>query len=248
MAHITFGTYMMSDFLSNFIQHPTQKMDYGYFNQFLGRKVYSPFFGTRTEHIIGVAAGLTLTDHASQAIFKSVTKKELSFAAFPKPFIAHTVGFISAGVALYVGVDAAVNPAHEGKRMEVFKGELYNTYVGSCTAWFEPYVAPAVAFVGLRTLAAGWFGSALLPATLAYSTVKGFGWSDWGNSGLNDCEKEMNQNSNSDFLGASPGVVSAGAVAVAAAGAVAAGRGAGAGASASTAALTASRAAAAAVK
>lgn len=29
----TFGTYCLADFLSNFIQHPTQAMDYGYFNQ-----------------------------------------------------------------------------------------------------------------------------------------------------------------------------------------------------------------------
>ena len=37
-----------------------------------------------------------------------------------------------------------------------------------------------------------WLGSALLPATLAYSTVKGVGWNDWGNSGLNDLEQKMN--------------------------------------------------------
>lgn len=34
--------------------------------------------------------------------------------------------------------------------------------------------------------------SALLPATLAYSTVKGVGWYDWGNSGLNDHEMKLN--------------------------------------------------------
>lgn len=39
---------------------------------------------------------------------------------------------------------------------------------------------------------ASWVGSALLPATLAYSTVKGVGWNDWGNSGLNDTEMKLN--------------------------------------------------------
>ena len=47
----TFGTYMVADFLSNFIQHPTQKMDYGVLNQLIGREVDSGFWGTRTEHI-----------------------------------------------------------------------------------------------------------------------------------------------------------------------------------------------------
>ena len=35
----TFGTYMLADTLSNFIQHPTQKMDYGFINKFIGREV-----------------------------------------------------------------------------------------------------------------------------------------------------------------------------------------------------------------
>jgi len=129
-------TYMLADTLSNFIQHPTQKMDYGILNQVIGREVdqvlrmhvgmksfcqraylfASPSFGqthapriptrtphtrtlahacartrthsrtrthahacmhtytqawwgTRTEHIVGVAACLALTDHASSAFF-----------------------------------------------------------------------------------------------------------------------------------------------------------------------------------
>ena len=44
---------------------------------------------------------------------------------------------------------------------------------GSCTAWFEPYVAPALAKVAGPAVAGSWLGSSLLPATLAYSTVKG---------------------------------------------------------------------------
>ncbi len=47
----TFGTYMIADFLSNFIQHPTQQMDYGIFNKVIGREVHREFWGTRTEHI-----------------------------------------------------------------------------------------------------------------------------------------------------------------------------------------------------
>ena len=44
---------------------------------------------------------------------------------------------------------------------------------GSCTAWFEPYVAPVLAKIAGPAVAGSWLGSSLLPATLAYSTVKG---------------------------------------------------------------------------
>lgn len=30
---------MLADYLSNYIQHPTQKMDYGIFNKLIGREV-----------------------------------------------------------------------------------------------------------------------------------------------------------------------------------------------------------------
>ena len=148
-------------------------MDYGYFNSFIGREVAEPFWGTRTEHIVGVAACLAVTDHASQKIFSSYLGRPLCFAKSPAAFIAHTFAFIFTGVAMYCGADAAFNPAHEGRRMEEFKSGAYSTYIGTNTAWFEPYVPLAVAKVAGPTMANTWFGSALLPATLAYTTVKG---------------------------------------------------------------------------
>lgn len=47
----------------------SNQMDYGIFNKLIGREVDQPFWGTRTEHIVGVAACLAVTDHASQAVF-----------------------------------------------------------------------------------------------------------------------------------------------------------------------------------
>lgn len=183
---------MLADFLSNFIQHPTQKMDYGYFNQFLGREVAEPFWGTRTEHIVGVAGCLAVTDHISQNLFSRYLGRPLCFAKSPAAFVAHTFFFIFSGVAIYCAGDAALNPAHEGTRVQELKAGLYSTYIGTNTAWFEPYVAPALAKVAGPALASTWVGSSLLPATLAYSTVKGVGWYDWGNSGLNDHEMKLN--------------------------------------------------------
>lgn len=167
-------------------------MDYGYFNQFLGREVDQPFWGTRTQHIVGVAGCLAVTDHLSQQVFGRYLGKPLCFAKSPAAFVAHTFFFIAGGVAMYCAGDAAMNPAHEGRRVEELKSGLYSTYIGSCTAWFEPYVPGVLGAVTGPAIAGSWFGSALLPATLAYTTVKGVGWYDWGNSGLNDLEMKMN--------------------------------------------------------
>lgn len=167
-------------------------MDYGAFNQLLGREVDQPFWGTRTEHIVGVAGCLAITDYASQAIFARRLGRELCFAKSPAAFVAHTFLFIFSGVTLYVAGDAGFNPAHEGRRMQEFKEGTYCTYVGSNTAWFEPYVPVVVARYAGTAAGNGWVGGALLPATLAYATVKGVGWNDWGNSGLNDLEMKLN--------------------------------------------------------
>jgi hypothetical protein len=167
-------------------------MDYGCFNQFIGREVDQVFWGTRTEHIVGVAACLAVTDHTSQHYFSRYLGRPLCFAKSPAAFVAHTFIFIFTGVAAYCGLDAAFNPAHAGNRPAELKSGVYSSYIGTNTAWFEPYVSPALARIAGPAVANSWFGSALFPATLAYSTVKGVGWYDWGNSGLNDHEMKMN--------------------------------------------------------
>ena len=63
---------MLADFLSNFLQHPTQKMDYGAANQLIGREIDSKWWGTRIEHIVGVAACLAVVDHFSQGFFSAL--------------------------------------------------------------------------------------------------------------------------------------------------------------------------------
>ena len=85
-------------------------MDYGYFNQFLGCPVDCNWWGTRTQHIAGVAAALAVTDHTSQHYFSKSLGRPLCFAKSPATFVAHTFLFIFVGVTLYVGADAALNP------------------------------------------------------------------------------------------------------------------------------------------
>jgi len=71
--------------------------------------------------------------------------RPLCFAKSPAAFVAHTFLFIFSGVTLYVGLDAALNPDIDNeKRVQAFKEGTYSSYVGSNTAWFEPYVSPAV--------------------------------------------------------------------------------------------------------
>ena len=167
-------------------------MDYGILNKAIGREVDQVWWGTRTEHIVGVAACLAVTDHASQHYFAKKLGRPLCFAKSPATFVAHTFLFIASGVAIYCAGDAAFNPQLKGRRMEELGSGLYSTVMGSCTAWYEPYVPLAVAKVAGPAMANSWVGGALLPATLAYSTVKGFGWYDWGNHGLNDHEMRLN--------------------------------------------------------
>lgn len=127
----TFGTYCVADTLSNFIQHPTQKMDYGVLNKYLDRPVDQLFWGTRTEHIVGVAAALAVTDHASQAICSKYLGQSLCFAKSPATFVAHTFFFIFTGVTAYVAADAAFNPLiKEEKKMDALASGTYSSAIG----------------------------------------------------------------------------------------------------------------------
>lgn len=203
----TFGTYVVADTLSNFLQHYPQKMDYGKgINTFLNATGISPrevkaadnhFWGTRTEHILGVAGALAATDHLSQAAWRQVVGSAFSFKTNPAPFMMHTFVFIAGGVALYCAADAYFNPDYANKnRSDGFYQNLHSTLIGSMTAALHEPFWGALAFALMPALAknpatALVFGG-LIPATLAYATVKGVGWNDWGTSGLNEVEKRFN--------------------------------------------------------
>ena len=93
-------------------------------SKFIGRPVDKDFWGTRTQHIVGVAGCLAITDHASQQILGQWLGRPLCFAKSPATFVAHTFFFIFSGVTLYCAGDAVFNPYHKN-RMEVFKGEYF---------------------------------------------------------------------------------------------------------------------------
>jgi hypothetical protein len=91
----------------------------------------------RTEHIVGVAACLAVTDHASSALFSKafLGGKPLCFAQSPATFVAHTFVFIFTGVTAYVAIDSALNPLHKDEeRLKEFGSGTYSSAIGSCTA------------------------------------------------------------------------------------------------------------------
>lgn len=142
---------------------------------------------------MGVAICLALLDHFSQGVFAAYLGEPLDFETNPAAFVAHTWAFIYSGVALFVLFSCALNPnIHEEHRWAEFMHEAYACYVGANTAWFEPFAHATVGVVLGKAAAATWLGGALFPATLAYSTVKGVGWTDWGEAGLSDHEKKIN--------------------------------------------------------
>jgi len=128
----------------------------------------------------------------AKVCLKTSIKKNYVLLNHPQPLSHILFFFIFTGVTIYVAGDAALNPSHEGKRFQEFKDGTYASYVGSNTAWFEPFVPVVVARFAGPVAGASWLGSSLLPATLAYTTVKGVGWNDWGNHGLNETEMKMN--------------------------------------------------------
>eukprot|EP00967_Tisochrysis_lutea_P089256 scaffold127004_cov30-Tisochrysis_lutea.AAC.1 len=191
---LTVVTYMCADFLSNFLQHPLLKMDYGVFNRLLGRQVGRNWWGTRAEHIVGVAICLAFVDHLSQGVFEHYLGEPLEFETNPAAFVAHTWAFIYSGVALFTLFTSVLNPnVADGHRWQEFKQEAYASYVGANTAWFEPFAHALVYKVAGQHAGDSWVAGALLPATLAYTTVKGVGWNDWGRAGLSDHEMVINK-------------------------------------------------------
>lgn len=78
----TFGTYMIADYLSNYLQHPTQKMDYGVFNQLIGREVDQKWWGTRTEHIGELDNEFALHDYCKNLLRSNIETHTLYACVF----------------------------------------------------------------------------------------------------------------------------------------------------------------------
>eukprot|EP00899_Mesostigma_viride_P022525 jgi/Mesvir1/3457/Mv11951-RA.1 len=187
----TYTTYVAANYLSNFILHPTQKMDYGLLNRALDREVDSEWWGTRSEHIFTIAGTLTFFDHALRRVWKPA-----GFGKTPVATMAHLTTFVSSGIMAYVAQDAAFNPAHEGKRMEAFLAPLYPVARGVSCMWVPAATGELLAAAGFAASTGNPLGVIPLGTNLvAFTCCKGFidgEWLDYGNTTLTPHEKKLN--------------------------------------------------------
>eukprot|EP00026_Physarum_polycephalum_P016899 Phypoly_transcript_17937.p1 GENE.Phypoly_transcript_17937~~Phypoly_transcript_17937.p1 ORF type:complete len:115 (+),score=17.32 Phypoly_transcript_17937:311-655(+) len=104
----------------------------------------------------------------------------------------HGVSFCFAGIMTYVGWDALMNPDHPtGKRKDVFTSKAYPELQGCHTMYVLPMVAAITETVTGRPCPHGTI-LGLIPPTLTFVTVKGFG-SKWPwNENLTPFERKLN--------------------------------------------------------
>eukprot|EP00741_Cyanophora_paradoxa_P015751 tig00020904_g15206.t1 len=193
-----YGTFVVANWASNFLLHPTQKLDYGFANRLIGRPVDNEFWGTKSQHILAIAAPLAVIDHLSIDLWQKKLlpamgiKAPFSFAGTPGPFIIHLITFAYGGIMAYVAWDSAFNPKHEGKRWEAFSSKAYPELRG---CWTMPLL-PIFGSVTSHLLGGAAVGhgtpAGLIPPTLAFAMVKGWGMTDWGDITLTPFERKLN--------------------------------------------------------
>ena len=110
-----YGTYLGANFLSNHLNHPFQKLDYGVLNNlfFDGRPLSSSYWGTRLPHLILVPAGLTFYDILCGKISTKYFGLK-SFRATPGAWLLNLYCFTFLGVGSFFAYDSALNPNYEG--------------------------------------------------------------------------------------------------------------------------------------
>ncbi|KXS21094.1 hypothetical protein M427DRAFT_51373 [Gonapodya prolifera JEL478] len=192
------GTFVVANFASNFILFPGKKLDYGIGNQLVGRPVQNKYWGTRLEHVSTIALPLAVLDHLSIDLWNKVIlpalkiNQPLGWRTTPTAFMLHGTSFALAGIMTYVFYDAYLNPMYEGQdRYQVALSKLYPELTGVQTMWVLGGVGDVVHRVTGAVQPHGTlFG--LIPPTLAFVTVKGFGWKWPWNENLTPFERELN--------------------------------------------------------
>ena len=186
-----YGIFVGGNWLSNFILHPQYKLDYGFINQLIGRPVKNKWWGTKTEHILTIAAPLAVTDVAITEILKKYLKVEsLSWKGTPGPAIFHAVTFAISGIMLYVIWNAYMNPLIEPQnRTKFIVDHLAPVTAGSSTMCHVPKSFEICKPIMTGPL--GFFGS-WIPVAIAFAAVKGCGTLDYGARSLTPHEREMN--------------------------------------------------------
>jgi hypothetical protein len=193
-----YGQFVIANFLSNQALHPTQKLDYGFLNKYIGRpESPNQWWGTKTEHILTIAAPLAIADVALARGLGSKLKAAgfsgMTFKGTPQWAVFHGVAFAGLGVFGYVAYHTFFDPTIKDRK-KYFLDHISPVVSGVATMCCIPKIIDKFADWGLTTRLPGplpWFMKCI-PAAIAFPTVKGFGFDDWGNRTLTKFEKELN--------------------------------------------------------
>lgn len=179
-----------ANFISNVLIHPESTLDYGILNRFFlrGQEVDSLFWGTRLPHLFAVPATLTFFDLTVTAAFTKYFGL-VSFAATPAPWLLNLYVYTWLAVGSYIALDAALNPMHEGRRVEQITSHLKPLTVGMGLQWhgqmmLDLFGSTAGGLVGIIRNA--------FAVSLIFLPVKALGFGDYGEAGLTAHERKMN--------------------------------------------------------
>lgn len=185
-----YATLLGANFISNMMIHPTQKIDYGVLNSFYpdNREVDLPFWGTRLPHLFAIPACLLFYDHTVSAVFTRYFGM-VSFAATPSLFLVNLFCYTWLAVGTFIGADAALNPHHEGHRIQHLQNCIKPLTIGMSLQWHLPLMLEVFgsASTGVVAIVRNAFAVALV-----FLPVKSLGFGDFGTSGLSPHERVMN--------------------------------------------------------
>ncbi len=194
----TYGTFVVANYLSNWLLFPDKALDYGAANRLIGRPVNNEFWGTRLQHISLIAAPLAFFDHVSLDLWNKVLlprfgiKGPVSWTGTPTVFMIHSVTFVMAGIMTYIAHDAYVNPLHEGKdRGALVRAKVYPELTGAMTMWTLGGSGQILSHLVGKAVPHGTLWG-LIPPTLAFTTVKGFSFAWPWHSNLTPFEQVLN--------------------------------------------------------
>ncbi|CAM9736534.1 unnamed protein product, partial [Ectocarpus fasciculatus] len=182
--------FLGANFISNALIHPESTLDYGILNRFFphGRDVDSPFWGTRLPHLFAIPTTLTFFDMTVSALFTKYFGL-VSYAATPTAWLLNLYVYTWLAVGSFIALDAAFNPAHEGRRLEHATAQLKPLSIGMGLQWHGQMMLNTIGSTASGPIALVRNACAV---SLIFLPVKALGFGDCGEAGLTPHERTLN--------------------------------------------------------
>lgn len=113
----------------------------------------------------------------------------VSYAATPTPWLLNLFCYTWLAVGSFIAIDAAFNPAHEGRRMEQITSHLKPLTVGMGLQWHANMVVELFGSTAAGPIALLRNAFAV---SLIFLPVKSLAFGDVGEAGLSPHERKMN--------------------------------------------------------